>query len=167
MPGVELHLAVGSSPDAVKQAGTVVEARLLGATLGEGWSKMGALLAEVRPGLVIVGGPIERFGVPRVGKGGCVGGPYGCPSGLPYPSVLDGHLCCEDATPASRRRHRGRSARRGRPRGPARRTSGEDRHGRWRRAPVIAAVSHAAAGPSVAAPQSEGWRRSWVSEPPH
>ena len=37
----------------------VVEARLLGATLGEGWPVMGELLAPVRPGLIILDGEEE------------------------------------------------------------------------------------------------------------
>lgn len=54
--GVELHLAVGLVARR-RQGGRVrVEARLLGATLGEGWSAMAALLEGVRPGLVIVDG---------------------------------------------------------------------------------------------------------------
>ncbi|MGI9119201.1 MAG: hypothetical protein ACR2G7_03590 [Acidimicrobiales bacterium] len=39
-----------------------VEARLLGATVGEGWDVMGELLASVRPGLVIVDGEEELSG---------------------------------------------------------------------------------------------------------
>lgn len=56
MKGVELNLAVGLV--ARRRAGgrVVVEARLLGATLGESWAATGKLLAGVRPGLVIVDG---------------------------------------------------------------------------------------------------------------
>jgi hypothetical protein len=54
--GVELHLAVGLVARRREGGRTVVEARLLGATLGEGWAAMGELLAGVRPGLVILDG---------------------------------------------------------------------------------------------------------------
>jgi hypothetical protein len=54
--GVELHLAVGLVARRREGGRTVVEVRLLGATLGEGWSAMAKLLAGVRPGLVIVDG---------------------------------------------------------------------------------------------------------------
>jgi hypothetical protein len=54
--GVELHLAVGLVARRREGGRVVVEARLLGATLGEPWQAMGRLLAGVRPGLVIVDG---------------------------------------------------------------------------------------------------------------
>jgi len=54
--GVKLHLAVGLVARRREGGRTVVEARLLGATLGEGWAAMSKLLAGVRPGLVIVDG---------------------------------------------------------------------------------------------------------------
>jgi len=54
--GVELHLAVGLVARRREAGRVVVEARLLGATLGEGWSAMAELLEGVRPGLVIVDG---------------------------------------------------------------------------------------------------------------
>lgn len=54
--GVELHLAVGLVARRRDAGRVVVEARLLGATLGEGWSAMAELLAGVRPGVVIVDG---------------------------------------------------------------------------------------------------------------
>ena len=54
--GTELHLAVGLVARRREGGRTVVEARLLGATLGEGWSAMAELLKGVRPGLVIVDG---------------------------------------------------------------------------------------------------------------
>jgi hypothetical protein len=57
--GVALHLAIGLV--ARRRAGrrVVVEARLLGATLGEGWAVMGDLLAGLRPGLILVDGEEE------------------------------------------------------------------------------------------------------------
>ena len=54
--GTELHLAVGLVARRREGRRVVVEARLLGATLGEGWSAMAELLKGVRPGLVIVDG---------------------------------------------------------------------------------------------------------------
>jgi hypothetical protein len=72
--GVALHLAIGLV--ARRRAGkkVSVEARLLGATLGESWSVMGDLLAEVRPGLILVDGEeelsalaAERFGSEAIG----------------------------------------------------------------------------------------------------
>lgn len=54
--GVELHLAVGLVARRRESGRIVVEARLLGATLGEGWSAMAELLKGVHPGLVIVDG---------------------------------------------------------------------------------------------------------------
>jgi len=53
--GTELHLVVGLVARRREGGRVVVEARLLGATLGEGWS-MAELLKGVRPGLVIVDG---------------------------------------------------------------------------------------------------------------
>ena len=67
--GVELHLAVGLVARRREAGRVVVEARLLGATLGESWSAMARLLEQVRPGLVIVDGEeaitdlaVETFG---------------------------------------------------------------------------------------------------------
>lgn len=54
--GVELHLAVGLVSRRRERGRVVVEAGLLGATLGEGGEAMGRLLGGVRPGLVIVDG---------------------------------------------------------------------------------------------------------------
>jgi hypothetical protein len=54
--GVELHLAVGLVARRRDGGRRVVEARLLGATLGEPWAAMAKLLAGVRLGLVIVDG---------------------------------------------------------------------------------------------------------------
>jgi hypothetical protein len=54
--GVELHLAVGLVARRREGGRAVVEARLLGATVGEAWAKMADLLEGVRPGLVIVDG---------------------------------------------------------------------------------------------------------------
>ena len=54
--GVELHLAVDLVARRREGGRVVVEARLLGATLGEPWSTMAKLLAKVRPGLVMVDG---------------------------------------------------------------------------------------------------------------
>jgi hypothetical protein len=54
--GVELHLAVGLVARRREGGRVVVEARLLGASLGEAWSAMAELLGGVRPGLVIVDG---------------------------------------------------------------------------------------------------------------
>ena len=63
--GVELHLAVGFIARRREGSRVVVEACLLGATLGESWAAMGKLLAGVRPGLVIVDGeePITDLAV--------------------------------------------------------------------------------------------------------
>ena len=57
--GVALNLAIGLI--ARRRAGkrVLVEARLLGATLGEGWPVMGDLLAGVHPGLILVDGEEE------------------------------------------------------------------------------------------------------------
>lgn len=57
--GVGLHLAIGLVARRREAGRVVVEARLLGATLGEGWDAMASLLAPVRPGLVIVDGEEE------------------------------------------------------------------------------------------------------------
>ena len=57
--GVGLHLAIGLVARRREAGRVVVEARLLGATLGEGWDTMAELLAPVQPGLVIVDGEEE------------------------------------------------------------------------------------------------------------
>jgi transposase-like protein/ribosomal protein L37E len=57
--GVALHLAIGLVARRRHGRRVAVEARLLGATLGEGWGVMGDLLAELRPGLVLVDGEEE------------------------------------------------------------------------------------------------------------
>ncbi|HXH56125.1 transposase [Iamia sp.] len=57
--GVALNLAIGLVARTRQGQRVKVEARLLGATLGEGWSVMGDLLAEVRPGLILVDGEEE------------------------------------------------------------------------------------------------------------
>jgi hypothetical protein len=57
--GVGLHLAIGLVARRHEGGRVAVEARLLGATLGEGWPVMAELLAPVRPGLVIVDGEEE------------------------------------------------------------------------------------------------------------
>lgn len=57
--GVALHLAIGLVARRRNGHRVSVEARLLGATLGEGWSVMGDLLAEVRPGLILLDGEEE------------------------------------------------------------------------------------------------------------
>lgn len=57
--GVGLHLAIGLVARRREGGRVAVEARLLGATLGEGWAVMAELLAPVRPGLVIVDGEEE------------------------------------------------------------------------------------------------------------
>jgi transposase-like protein len=57
--GVALHLAIGLVARRRKGRRVSVEARLLGATLGESWSVMGDLLAELRPGLILVDGEEE------------------------------------------------------------------------------------------------------------
>lgn len=57
--GVALHLAIGLVARRRHANKVSVEARLLGATLGEGWDVMGDLLAEVRPGLILVDGEEE------------------------------------------------------------------------------------------------------------
>ncbi len=57
--GVALHLAIGLVSRRRNGNRVSVEARLLGATVGEGWSVMGDLLAGLRPGLVLVDGEEE------------------------------------------------------------------------------------------------------------
>lgn len=54
--GVELHLAIGLVARTRAGKRVQVEARLLAATVDEPWSTMGDLLADVRPGLVVVDG---------------------------------------------------------------------------------------------------------------
>lgn len=54
--GVELHLAIGLVTRRRQGKKVRVEARLLGATLGEPWAVMGELLGDVTPGLIIVDG---------------------------------------------------------------------------------------------------------------
>lgn len=61
--GVGLHLAIGLVSRTREAGRVVVEARLLGATVGEGWPVMAELLAGVRPGLVIVDGEEELSGL--------------------------------------------------------------------------------------------------------
>lgn len=57
--GVALHLAIGLVARSRRGKKVTVEARLLGATLGEGWDVMGDLLAGLRPGLILVDGEEE------------------------------------------------------------------------------------------------------------
>lgn len=57
--GVGLHLAIGLVARRREAGRVVVEVRLLGATVGEGWGVMAKLLAGVSPGLVIVDGEEE------------------------------------------------------------------------------------------------------------
>lgn len=57
--GVALHLAIGLVARRRQGGRVAVVARLLGATLGEGWNVMGDLLAGLRPGLVLVDGEEE------------------------------------------------------------------------------------------------------------
>lgn len=57
--GVALNLAIGLVARRRKGKRVSVEARLLGATVGEGWDAMAELLAPLRPGLVIVDGEEE------------------------------------------------------------------------------------------------------------
>lgn len=70
--GVALHLAIGLVARRRNGRRVSVEARLLGATLGEGWSVMGDLLAGLHPGLILVDGEdelsalaVERFPASR------------------------------------------------------------------------------------------------------
>ncbi len=57
--GVALHLAIGLVSRRRNGKRVSVEARLLGATVAEGWSVMGDLLAGLRPGLILVDGEEE------------------------------------------------------------------------------------------------------------
>jgi len=57
--GVALHLAIGLVARRRHGRRVSVEARLLGATLGESWSVMGELLSCLRPGLILVDGEEE------------------------------------------------------------------------------------------------------------
>ncbi|MGH9151930.1 MAG: transposase [Acidimicrobiales bacterium] len=57
--GVALHLAIGLVARRREGKKVCVEARLLGATVAEGWDVMGDLLAGVRPGLILVDGEEE------------------------------------------------------------------------------------------------------------
>ena len=57
--GVALHLAIGLVSRRRNGKRVSVEARLLGATVAEGWGVMGDLLAGLRPGLILVDGEEE------------------------------------------------------------------------------------------------------------
>lgn len=57
--GVALHLAIGLVARRRKGKKVAVQARLLGATLAEGWDVMGDLLAGLSPGLILVDGEEE------------------------------------------------------------------------------------------------------------
>ncbi|MGI8806466.1 MAG: transposase [Acidimicrobiales bacterium] len=57
--GVALHLAIGLVARRREGKKVCVEARLLGATVAEGWSVRGDLLAGLRPGLILVDGEEE------------------------------------------------------------------------------------------------------------
>ncbi|MGH9268957.1 MAG: transposase [Acidimicrobiales bacterium] len=57
--GVALHLAIGLVARRREGKKVCVQARLLGATVAEGWDVMGDLLAGLRPGLVLVDGEEE------------------------------------------------------------------------------------------------------------
>ncbi len=57
--GVALHLAIGLVSRRRNGKRVSVEARLLGATVAEGWSVMGDLLGGLRPGLILVDGEEE------------------------------------------------------------------------------------------------------------
>ena len=57
--GVALNLAIGLIARSRAGRRVLVEARLLGATLGEGWPVMGDLDAGVHPGLILVDGEEE------------------------------------------------------------------------------------------------------------
>jgi hypothetical protein len=61
--GVELRLAIGLVARHREHNRVRVEARLLGAVFDEDWSVLGDLLAEVRPGLLIVDGERELTGM--------------------------------------------------------------------------------------------------------
>ncbi|MGH9267871.1 MAG: transposase, partial [Acidimicrobiales bacterium] len=57
--GVALHLAIGLVSRRRNGNRVSVEARLLGATVAEGWDVMGDLLGGLRPGLILVDGEEE------------------------------------------------------------------------------------------------------------
>ncbi|MGH9281223.1 MAG: transposase [Acidimicrobiales bacterium] len=57
--GVALHLAIGLVTRRRDGKRVSVQARLLGATVAEGWPVMGDLLAGLRPGLILVDGEEE------------------------------------------------------------------------------------------------------------
>jgi transposase-like protein len=57
--GVALHLAIGLVARRRHGNRVVVEARLLAATLGEGWPVVFDLVAEIHPGLIVVDGELE------------------------------------------------------------------------------------------------------------
>lgn len=57
--GVALNLAIGLVARRREGKRVRVEARLLGATVGEGWDVMAGLLAGVRPGLIVLDGEAE------------------------------------------------------------------------------------------------------------
>ncbi len=57
--GVALNLAIGLVSRRRAGGRVSVQARLLGATVAEGWSVMGDLLAGLRPGLILVDGEEE------------------------------------------------------------------------------------------------------------
>ncbi|CAN5156537.1 hypothetical protein BH18ACT4_BH18ACT4_13620 [soil metagenome] len=57
--GVALHLAIGLVSRRRNGKRVSVQARLLGATVAEGWSVMGDLLAGLHPGLILVDGEEE------------------------------------------------------------------------------------------------------------
>jgi hypothetical protein len=61
--GVELRFAIGLVARRRQHNRVEVEARLLGAVLDEDWSVLGELLADVRPGLLIVDGERELTGM--------------------------------------------------------------------------------------------------------
>lgn len=54
--GVEVHLAIGVVARRRSGRRWIARTALLGATLGEGWDVMAGLLADVKPGLVVVDG---------------------------------------------------------------------------------------------------------------
>ena len=61
--GVELRFAIGLVARRRQHNRVKVEARLLGAVLDEDWSVLGELLADIRPGLLIVDGERELTGM--------------------------------------------------------------------------------------------------------
>jgi hypothetical protein len=61
--GVGLHLAIGLVARERRGGRVSVQARLLGATVGESWDVMRELLAPVRPGLVVVDGEEDLSGL--------------------------------------------------------------------------------------------------------